>query len=63
MTLPTKLDLDMFQADLNVKFLVHTPNGSAVRVHTEAHTQKHGSDSTTSSADAGGKYVASSKLH
>ena len=57
MTLPIELDLDMFQVDLHVKFLVRMSNGSAVRVHTDSqtHTQKHGCDSITSTADAGGK--------
>ncbi len=39
MTLTNKLDLDMVQVDLNVKFLVRKSNGSVVRVPTVGNTQ------------------------
>ncbi len=45
-------DLDMVQVDMHVKFLVRVSNGSAVRVLTDGHTD--GTDSITSTADAGG---------
>ena len=54
MTLLIKLDLDMVPADLHVKFLVCMSNGSVVRVQIDTHTC--GSDSMTSTADAGGNY-------
>ena len=71
MTLAIELDLDMVQVDLHVhvKFLVHTSNGSVVRVLTDGHTHTHthtrtdrqtdrqtdGTDSIISTTDAGGK--------
>ncbi len=58
MTLPIKHGLDMVQADLHVKFLVSNWNGSVMRVHTHTHTQTDGSDSITSTADAGGIRLA-----
>ena len=38
MTLTIELDLDVVQADLHVKFLVGTSNGSVMRVLTDAQT-------------------------
>ena len=38
MTLPIKFDLDMVQPHVHVKSLVRTSNGSAVKVHTDTHT-------------------------
>ncbi len=40
MTLTIELDLDMVQVDLHVKILVHTSNGSVVRVMTDGHTDR-----------------------
>ena len=56
-TLTIKLDLDMVQANLLVKLLVRSSNGSVVRVLTDGqtHTKTDGADSITSTADAGGK--------
>ncbi len=56
MTLPIELDLNMVQADLLVIFFVRTSNGSAVRVLTDRQTHGHtdGTNSITSSANAGG---------
>ena len=47
----------MVQADLHVKFLVRTSNGSVVRVLTDGqtHGQTHRTDSITPTADAAGK--------
>ncbi len=53
MTLTIELDLDIVQVDLHVKFLVRTSNCSVVRVLTDRQTD--GSNSMTSTADAGGK--------
>ena len=53
MTLTFKLDLDMNQVDLHVKFLVYTSNGSAVRELNYRNTD--GTDSITPITDAGGK--------
>ena len=59
MTLTFQLDLDMIQVDLHVRFLVRMSNGSSVRVlnyrHTLPHRHTDGTDSITSTADAGGK--------
>ncbi len=56
MTLTIELDLDVVQADLHVKFLVHTSNGSVVRVLTDGYTdrQTDWTNSITSTADAEG---------
>ena len=56
MTLPVKVDLDMGQEDLLVKFFVHTSDGSVLR---RKHTHAHGTDSITSIVDAGGNNVSS----
>ncbi len=63
MTLAFKLDLDMNQVDLHVKFLVHTSNSSAVRVLNYRHTHRHTgrTDSITSTAVAGGNNNSSAK--
>ncbi len=60
-TLPIKLDLDMVHIDFHVKFLVRMSNGSVSRAQTHTHTDTHtdGSDSMTSTADAGGKNAPS----
>ena len=52
MILTYKLDLDINQVDLHVKFLVYTSNGSAVRELNYRHTD--GTYSITPTADAGG---------
>ncbi len=61
MTLIIKLDLDMVQIDRHVKFCVHTSKGSAMRVlnhrHTTYTTHTDGTDSITSTANAGDKYT------
>ncbi len=57
MTLPIELDLDLVPVDFHVKFYVRTLNGSVMRAQTDrqTHTRTNGSDSMTSTADAGGK--------
>ena len=60
MTLIIKLILDIDQLDAHTTFRVGNSNGSAVRAQTNRRTdgqtdrQKDGTDSITSTADAGG---------
>ncbi len=55
MTLTFKLVWDMMEIDVRANLHVRRSNGLASRAQTDGHTQTHGTENITSSANVGGK--------